>query len=591
MSSPDQIILLLDVDAAADESGVLQRVPHERRHRHVLRLTDFGYERRPGVPRDRLDWDSLAAAILSLAERARTLLPTDGAPPQVYVGGFAPLSVFFAIGTYLDTRLMQVVSVQQRRNQPGTWDVLDLCATAGTATVLAAAGLNPGSPADGTGRVAVFLSTQVPEPPREAIRNVIQAHGDDLVGIARLTAASTTVDQSNIGGIVHDAARLFVDLVSTFPYRTGVTVFLAGPSSLALAAGLALNPNQYLADGRTIDLTEYVAGPYARVLSLPIVVVREVTPPDDPASQNRRAAAFEALRSGLEALQRDLQVDQVHVPRGLARDEEETRTLGAAVLERIRALKLPGAATDGAFDIDTLGNELRIGHGLLHPLAPLDSDALRRVGQLFTLHEVLHEDQGIGSHNYQGVGRTGVVLEEADFWADAFAIATAVLHESMVGSAGRGTKLGTALATFIDAHIEAMRAFDRMEQGSATLVVLPERRLRRYLIWHLQRARAAAVTTPAHVRSLFDARLFVELGPLRGHLDSRFDKLVDAATQDTTLAVGLHGRVARIPRLPQNFEPADFVEAVRRADDDTLRKLSTYVVNHAKDLLISWARP
>lgn len=73
MSSPDQFLLLLDVDASADQGGALQRVPHECRYGHVLRRTDFGYERRPGVTHDRLE-DKLFELSTHIVNHARDLL-------------------------------------------------------------------------------------------------------------------------------------------------------------------------------------------------------------------------------------------------------------------------------------------------------------------------------------------------------------------------------------------------------------------------------------------------------------------------------------------------------------------------------------
>jgi hypothetical protein len=591
MSSPDQLVLLLDIDAPADEDGVLEPVPDKRRNRQIVRLSDFGSPVWSEMqPRDQLDWRRIGAAILALHEHVRRALPSDGRLLEVYVGGHAPLSVFFAVGLVLDPRTMKVVSIQRRKTEAKTWDVFDLCSTASGGPLLKVSGV-PAEPAEGSGRVAVLLSTQLTSPATDKIRSAIQAHGDDLLSVARLLTPTTDpviVDPTNIGVLVRQINDLFLSITGAFPHRTGLSVFLAGPTSLALAAGMVVNPNQFLSQGHTIELCEYVAGPYARVLSMPIEVARQVEVPGDAESELRRIRAFDHFKSGVELLKSRLEPDHVFVPRGFALDESDAQALGARALTRLRELRLPNQMTAGAFEIDTLAGELRLGHGLMHPLSAVDAEPLKRLGQLFTLHEVVHEDQGVGSHNYQGIGRSGVVLEDVDFWADAFAIGTAVLHHIARNGLDAAERPGEILTGFIDAHIEAMRAFDRMEQGDDFLRVLPERRLRRYLIWHLQRARASAVSLPAHVRLLLGSRLFVELAPLRGHLNERHDKIVESATQEVCLALALGGRAKWLPPLPNNFSPQVLLEAVRRFDDSTIQGIMSYVVNEAKPILVSW---
>lgn len=79
----------------------------------------------------------------------------------------------------------------------------------------------------------------------------------------------------------------------------------------------------------------------------------------------------------------------------------------------------------------------------------------------------------------------------------------------------------------IDAALSGIEAFDRAEQGDH-LGRLYERRLRRYLIWHLQRARALSLQNVEQAWQMLEKRLIVELAPLDGYLDERFDKLVQS---------------------------------------------------------------
>jgi hypothetical protein len=75
-----------------------------------------------------------------------------------------------------------------------------------------------------------------------------------------------------------------------------------------------------------------------------------------------------------------------------------------------------------------------------------------------------------------------------------------------------------------------MQAFDRSEQGDQ-IVRLAERRLRRYLIWHLQLCRARTITTRDDIDVLLGDRVIVEVAPLRGYRDSRYDKVASAGTE------------------------------------------------------------
>ncbi|HND34009.1 MAG TPA: hypothetical protein PLA94_28610, partial [Myxococcota bacterium] len=144
------------------------------------------------------------------------------------------------------------------------------------------------------------------------------------------------------------------------------------------------------------------------------------------------------------------------------------------------------------------------------------------------------------------------------------------------------------------AHLLGLSAFDRMEQGPL-LTRLPVRRLRRYLIWGLQAARAETVHEPAAVSDLLGERLFVELAPLPGRLDGRGEKLVEEGggererlLRDTQLFLTLGGRLLRLSRMPQNFAPLQLVEMVRRQDLRGLLGAQAHVVDQDLGLLAPW---
>jgi hypothetical protein len=66
--------------------------------------------------------------------------------------------------------------------------------------------------------------------------------------------------------------------------------------------------------------------------------------------------------------------------------------------------------------------------------------------------------------------------------------------------------------------------------GAGLLEALDDRRLRRYLTWHLQRVRGETLTSAADIPMLLDSMVTVELAPVSARIDRRFDRQVTGAT-------------------------------------------------------------
>lgn len=247
-----------------------------------------------------------------------------------------------------------------------------------------------------------------------------------------------------------------------------------------------------------------------------------------------------------------------------------------------------------AFDVDA--GVLRLSASLLDALGPRsgwadagDAErlAVRRAAKLFILHELHHVEQRLNTGTYYEIGRAGVVLEAVDYHADAFALATLIDHE-VARRGDSGVEARPAIATAcVEAHLRTLEAFDRAEQGD-TIERLAERRLRRYLVWHLQRLRMRTLHADAWSPGLaLGAQLTVELAPLAGRLDARYDKLVDGPTSDTALFIALRGNLARVERSA-GYDPAALVAAVRRYDWRAIEApLAAALVMH-RELLGAW---
>ncbi|MDP2316696.1 MAG: hypothetical protein Q8P41_27625 [Pseudomonadota bacterium] len=578
---------MLDVDAPVDAKALIQHVPSVRRARHELSVTEFGYERpERDTPRDGLNWPCLLEAVHRMVQKGQQLRPTDGSPVEIYVSGLAPLSVFFTLGTVLDTRTALVTAVNLRRNE-ATWDVLRLVPAVGPTFFDPPTNVDPGAPHDASGRVGLFISALGPSVSGEAVRAAAEHDGDRLAGVVKIaTPGRAVLDATNVGPCTRELTDTLSALAVAWPARSGLTVFLAGPAPLALAAGICLNRNQYMGGGATIDVTEYVAGKYVVVGRLPLPPSRDPIVPDDSASLLVRRRTFDAVKRGVVSLKDRLELSHMRVPTGFVVRPEGREALAKSVHRKLQLIRLGEEPIGQDFWLSTTKGQMSFGHGLLHALLGLDERVLERLGQLFVLHELVHDPQNITSNTFRGIGRAGVVLEDLDFWADAFAISVAFDHQVARGGDAAREGCRNLLLDLIDAHIAAMRAFDRMEQGDV-LHTVPERRLRRYLMWYLQRARAETVGAPEHAHLLFDVRVFVEIAPLKGRLDDRNDKIATGATPDAELFVTSGGRLIRMQRSP-GFVPAELFDAVRTFNEQALHEAMDRVVDAGRAVLAPW---
>lgn len=579
-----QLMVVLDVDAAVDTEAARRMLPEPSTPDRTLRVTEFGYER--AESRAEIDWARLLGAIHRLCDSVLRLRSATGVPLEVVVTGLAPLSAFFALGSFLDSRTLKVTALN-KRGVDGTWDALSLAGTPGDRFFDPPANNDPARPQQASGRVVLFASTQAPVPPVEVIRPAVERAGERLAGIVVLTTpAPVALDNATMGPCMSELIRALADLAAAWPARSGLAVVLAGPAQLALAAGLAVNSNVYLAGSGTIELVEHVGGSYEPVGRLPLPATSAPPVPTDDDSRKARSLIFTRLREGVLVLKSELRPEHVRVPAGLVDGAQARADLADAVVRSLGDLVLGDEPQGDEFWLSVLHRRLEFGHGLLQGLLLVEESVLPTLGQLFVLHELVHDPQWITSNTYRGIGRAGFAIEEIDYWADAFAIAVA-FEVNLAKSDGRSPS--AILGALIHAHVGAMRAFDRMEQGEV-IGTLSERRLRRYLIWAVQGARAATITSPDHARLLLDHRVCAEVAPIRGRLDQRDDKIVLEVRPGAELFVTSAGRLVRMPASP-GFSPADLVHAVRTFDLQSVVDSMHRVVDQGRSVLATWVWP
>jgi len=205
--------------------------------------------------------------------------------------------------------------------------------------------------------------------------------------------------------------------------------------------------------------------------------------------------------------------------------------------------------------------QMRISRALLLFLADKDEESLRKFGQLFMIHEVLHNVfQGINNGNYSGIGRAGVLVERIDYTADAFALCVCIawaLRKKGLDTIEKQRQDGqcaTILNNYIRMVLSGLQAFDfdpkqverhrrRLNKRSKrrkcigenedqhpknlSLRRMTETRMRRYLIWCLLAERSLIVKDLNDVYNVLrDEKMKIQITPLKFSLNKEKDSVV-----------------------------------------------------------------
>jgi hypothetical protein len=241
---------------------------------------------------------------------------------------------------------------------------------------------------------------------------------------------------------------------------------------------------------------------------------------------------------------------------------------------------------------------LGFGEGLLDGLSQMKNEQRGPMIDAFILHELFHDvDQNMKSVHHAGIGRAGLALEEMDYWADSFALYALINRGIRRGGVDALENLRSRVVTLIEIYLASYQIFDRMEQPGERLVRLPERRLRRYLMWHLMRARAQTLPGVKDLEQAGDVlaellgqRPFVELAPLECvHDELNHERIVERVTDQTHLFIVMGGRLHRMPSLP-GVTFADLLESVRCYDrQKRMDHIMRAVREAALELIAPWS--
>ncbi len=575
---PVQVLFLLDIisDNPVILEDIEKHLPDERSERYVLTLSQFGARR--ALHGLGIDFPGCADAVARMVVEARRRLEGDTRPVRYYIAGRAPLPVFAHLGMALSA-WSDVTLINQRKDL--SWDALPLKGrpAAGSEPYFKIVkGLDLAEPSEADGRVAIFIATGGYTPQRAQMHAFLGACNSAMAGFIEVSVGQNILamlDESNAAQVMSELAHIFEKLPNDYPRRKGLAIFIAGPATLAYMVGRAINVHPI----QDVWVPNFEGGAYRFAASLPWKSRAQPQISEGAESELDRKRRLEAILVRIQALQKSLKSEDL--PPTLSAEEAEK------FLARLSSIQISREPQGSDFELNIIEGTMVFGKGLLEALRPLSEADLGRVGQSLFLHELFHFNQNLHAATHAGVGRAGVALEEVDYWADALAVATLASWEIRRGGEQGKENTRTILVAAVDAVLAGVEAFDRFEQGER-MDRLPERRLRRYLIWHMQRARALTTTRPEDIRDLLGKRLIVELAPLRGHLDERFDKVVDAPQDAAELFVVLDGRLLRSRHVTHS--PKAIIEATRTFDRKLLGEAMRSVREQHLSALVHWNR-
>ncbi|MBK9264443.1 MAG: SAVED domain-containing protein [Polyangiaceae bacterium] len=578
-----QILIVVDVRPGVSVAELKALLDIDREDRKILRLSDYGAPKLPPPeePHD-VDWTSLGMAVEAVAEEVHRLQKQyEANTTVVYIGGKAPLSTFLHLGYKFSGSVSQVFVLNQA-HKSGPWQKFLVGAPAtdlSTPRMFDPPRGIPQEPSSSDARLGIFIDTAGRKEDLDPMKALIREQKESVGDFARLSAGEPLhVQPLNIDAIVRDLSQFMSQVTSFWPERRGTALFAAVPTQVAVAIGRAMSAN---VTGRDVWLTEYRHPRYEFVYSLPFEPQAEPSIPKTAEAVLARRKVLDVVKEAFDELVKDL--DVLHVPVGLLRESER-----AEFVQRVKAMRFEERSIEEQpFQIRVAQNRGCLGAGMLQAMLQMTPEQQRDFTKLVILHEIVHDWQELTSTNHTFIGRAGFVLEEIDYFADVFAVHTLVNLELDLDKRAH-REVSKCVLRWIDMVHRGIEAFDRMEQGPR-MKHLTERRLRRYLLWYVQHARAQMLRTVEDVPELFNAALTVELAPLAGFIDARrHEKVVkNALEDDTELCISLDGRLVRILKMAGYSIPG-IVDAVREYKHEQVTALMFAVVDRNKPILARW---
>jgi|GEM_PF-1486573 len=463
----------------------------------------------------------------------------------VHLFGCAPLALMLELASRLPRR---PVCVYQQAPD-GSWSLgYDRMATPAVEDFFQVEGL-PSSRQGGRGHV--LLVVEVTRAIRDNVRSKVAAWLPDAsilttVCLRPVAGPSPSVVQNP--GQVARAVVQFREVLDKLHERLegaeSVVLAIDAPVSFAAALGTVVNPTtqhpltllHFNADRQVYDRVHVIRARRA--------VVRRVPSADDMLNATRVLREVQRVHQELvawlkEPEQRPL-VEHIDGQAYLRSEIEDDPAFEPTPLFRHGA---------GKWKLDW---ELLLGLGALRERLQSQED-WKECLRLFLIHEAFHVRQGgLSSYNYRGIGRTGFVLEAADYDADAVGVEVALAwRKAKQGGTVKDVGQVKTLESIVWNSLEILRVFE----PERPVRELAERRLRRYLIWlfHACRFSVLASRAPdAEVRDELE-RVTVELvglpafrDPHESYFQQRVRLSLEDSREEVMLALYFRHRLVRM---------------------------------------------
>ena len=251
-------------------------------------------------------------------------------------------------------------------------------------------------------------------------------------------------------------------------------------------------------------------------------------------------------------------------------------------LSNLNRLTISGEVADGFYDINYIQGYVQIGADMLQALCTLSDENLVIFTQEFLLHETLHVDQRLYSTSWFGIQYASVVLEDMDYFADAFAVSTLIAWNLRVNPQIGFQEIVKSVA-FIT--IRGLQVFDQIDYP-VKMEQINDARLRRYLIWYTEYERLLACRTYPQVLENLFPRIFVEIANLYGTLDADGVKEITTCTAEAEYFLALRGRLERQADMP-GFDIVALFNGILAYDDEAVFDQIRYVVMEGRSLLVT----
>jgi hypothetical protein len=251
-------------------------------------------------------------------------------------------------------------------------------------------------------------------------------------------------------------------------------------------------------------------------------------------------------------------------------------------LSNLCRLHISNEPAPGFYYIDYIEGYVKFSTAMLDAIALLETtEQVVRFTQEFLLHETLHVDQGLYSTNWYGVQYAAVVLEQMDYYADAFATSTLITWQSRLHPEVPVQVIAKNCGYIC---VRGLEIFDQMDYPES-MPQITESRLRRYLIWYTQYERLLACRTLEQVINTLYPLIAVELATLFGTLDEYGEKVVTECSADAEYFLAMKGMLVRQGPMP-GFSAADLFDAILAYDSEAALDEIRYVVMQYRRLLL-----